>query len=95
MIQALAIIGIGIAIYFSSDWFARLYSHRADKSERDGVVRYGGLSGKVWREDEPEKFASRIETDRAVAVGVRWFLKIVGAVFAIGGIAELVGFIVK
>jgi len=63
VIQSFTFIGIGILIYLGADWVRRLYSYRADKRERNGVIRHGGLSRKVWMEDDPETFASRIDED--------------------------------
>ena len=74
-------IGVGLVVYLSADWLGRLLSYRADKGERDGVIRYGGLSRKVWNDDDPEKFASRIDDDRSAAAAMRWFMKIVGTIF--------------
>ena len=95
MIQPFIFIGVGGVVFLGADWVDRLYSSWADAWERDGVIRRGGLSRKVWRENEPEKFASRIDEYRFAGAAVRWFLKIFGAVFAIGGIAQLIGLLMK
>jgi hypothetical protein len=95
VIESFAFIGAGILVYLSADSVGRLYSHRADKSTRDGVIRRGGLSRKVWREDDPERFAFRIDDDRFASAAIRWFLKIWGAIFAIGGIVQLIGLVAK
>jgi hypothetical protein len=93
--ESLTFITIGVLVYLSVDWFGRLSSYQADKWQRDGVIRRGGLSRKVWREDEPEKFEARIEGMRFLAAYSRWFMRIFGAVFAIGGIAQLIGLQLK
>ncbi len=95
MIELLIFVGAGILVYLSADWFGRLYSYRADKAERDGLIRHGGLSRKVWRDDDPEKFAFRIDLDRFFAEGTRWFMKIFGAIFAIGGIVQRIWSLAK
>ena len=95
MIQSFTFIGIGIFVYLSADWVRRLYSYLTDKWERDGVIHYGGLSRKVWREDDPQRFASRMDDERFAAAAMRWFLKIFGATFAIGGTAQLFGSVGK
>jgi hypothetical protein len=91
VIQAFAFIGAGILVYLTADWLGCLFSYRADKGESDGVMRYGGLSRKIWKEDEPEKFASRIDNDLFAAKAIRSCLKIFGAIFAIAGIIQLMG----
>jgi hypothetical protein len=93
VIQSFAFIASGVLVYLLAGWLARFYSDRTDNWERDGVIRHGALSRKVWKEDEPEKFASRIDNERFVATAVHWFLKIFGAIFAIGGVAQLMGIV--
>jgi hypothetical protein len=84
---------LGVLLYTSADGAGRFFSDRADMWEKDGVIRYGGgLPGnKIWREDSPKKFASRIAFQRFTATYVRWFMKIGGALFAIGGIIQFIG----
>jgi hypothetical protein len=95
VIQSFTFIAIGVLVYLSADWFRRLLSYRTDTGERDGVIRYGGLSRKIWKEDDAQKFASRIDNDRFAAAVTRWFMKIFGAVFVISGIVQLIGLLVK
>jgi len=95
VIQPFIFIGVGVLVFLGADWVSRLYSCWADAWERDGVIRRGGLSRKIWREDEPDKFASRIDEYRFAGAASRWFLKMIGAIFAIGGIVALIGLLVK
>ena len=95
MTQSFAFIALGILVYLSSGWLGRFYSHRADKWERDGVIRHGGFGQKLWQEDHPEEFVSRIDGDRFFALALRWFLKILGVVFAIAGLIQLIGLLLR
>ncbi len=90
--ESFAFIALGFLLFLSASWFARLFSGLADRSERDGVIRYGGgfPGNKVWREAEPQKFESRIDRMRSSAAFSLWFMQIVGAVFAIVGTAQLI-----
>jgi hypothetical protein len=93
LLTAFGVIIAGFLTYRSAGWFARLFSDFADRSERDGVIRYGGgLPGnKVWRENSPERFAFRIEVLRFSSAFTRLLFKAVGAAFVIGGIAKIIG----
>jgi hypothetical protein len=97
VIEPVIFIAVGVLLYLGSGWLGRLYSDSADRWERDGVIRYGGgLPGnKVWREESPAKFASRIEGVRFAALVSRWFLKICGLIFATGGLIQLIGLLLK
>ena len=95
MIQSVAFIAVGVLINWLAGWIARFYAGRADKWERDGVIRYGGFGPKVWSEDDPQIFATRINDERFDAAAMRWFLRIIGSVFAIGGAAKLIGSLLK
>jgi hypothetical protein len=97
MMESLAFIALGFLLYGSADWLAHLFSDSADKCERDGVIRFGGgLPGnKVWREDSPKKFESRIQRVRFSAAFSRLLLKGAGAVFVVGGIGRILGSLVR
>jgi len=80
---------VGFLAHRGSEWAYRLHAGWADRCEQDGVIRYGSGS-KVWREDEPEKFESRIELMRSSATFSRWTVKIIGAGFMVGGAVQLI-----
>jgi len=86
---------VGALLYWRAPWFGRVFSYRADKAERDEVWRHSPRGPKVWKEDDPEKFATRIDEDRFVAALARWLMTILGAIFAIGGAIELIELLVK
>jgi hypothetical protein len=92
LFASIAFAAVGVLIFRSAGWIARLFSDSADRWERDGVIRYGGgLPGnKVWRVENPRKFASRVENARFAAAFTRLLFKAVGAVFVVGGIAQLI-----
>jgi hypothetical protein len=81
---------LGFLAYRSASFVRRIYTDAADKWEEDGVVRYGGLSRKIWRDDSPRDFDSRVESYRSAAAFVNILLRGVGAVFMIGGATQLV-----
>jgi hypothetical protein len=89
--QSVGFIVVGVLVYWLADRLTRFISDRADRWERQGVIRYGGFGLKVWRENDPQKFGSRIDHERFAAAAARGFMKIFGAIFAIGGIAQLIG----
>jgi hypothetical protein len=97
LLTSVAFIAAGSLIYLSAGSVARFFSDWADRSERDGVIRYGGgLPGnKVWKENSPEKFESRIQGLRFSAAFARWGFKVFGLLFAIAGIAGIVGSLLR
>ena len=97
LLTSVVFIAAGSLIFWSSGWFARFFSDWAERSEQDGVIRYGGgLPGnKVWRENSPEKFDSLIQGLRFSAAFARWGLKVFGLLFAIAGIAGVVGSLLR
>jgi hypothetical protein len=89
LIASIVCFTVGFLAYRGSRWVYGLHSDWADRCEHGGVIRYGSGS-KVWKEDEPEKFESRIELIRSSATFSRWTVKIIGAGFMVGGVVELI-----
>ena len=90
MMESLAFIVVGSLTFCSASWFARLISEPADKWERDGVVRHGMNHGKVWKEDNPRKFAARIRAARFGAGYTRLLGRVIGAILVVAGIGSLI-----
>jgi|GEM_PF-6408414 hypothetical protein len=86
-----AVIGIivGLVCLAVAKVVRGIYWASADQWSRDGVVRRGGLSQKIWREDDPGKFESIINGRRLIGTGSGIFFLAVGAVLVIAGMAQL------
>ena len=96
-ITSLALMAFGLLAFLSAEWFGRIFSDFADRWEQEGVIRYGGglWGNKVWREDSPRKFESRLQGIRNSATFSRLLLKGGGALFVIAGIAQLLGSLLR
>ena len=91
-VSSLTFVALGLFLVWFAKRLGNGYSNLADRAEREDVIRYGGglWGNKIWREDSPKEFEARIEGIRTSASFSRLFLKGVGAIFAIAGIARLV-----
>jgi hypothetical protein len=88
--QAAAIgILVGLACLPVGMVVRRIYWASADQWSREEVVRRGGLSQKIWREDDPRKFESIINARRLVGTAGGIFFMAVGVVLVIAGVAQL------
>ena len=96
-LTSVVFVAVGLIVYRSAEWFGRLFSDFADRSERDGVIRYGGglWGNKVWQEDSARKFKSRVQGLRDSAMFSRLLIKGAGVVFVIGGLTQLVGSLLR
>ena len=61
--------------------------------EKEGVIRNGWT--KVWRDDNPKRFAFRVGCYRVGATFVWLWLKVVGAVLIFGAGAGLIGYFLR
>jgi hypothetical protein len=96
MLTNILFVATGLLVYRSAGFFSRIFSDAADRWERDGVVRNGGgYFGKIWKEDSPRRFESRVEGVRFSAAFTRLLLKGCGAIFVIGGIGQIIGSVVR
>jgi hypothetical protein len=96
MLTDILFVVLGLLIFMSAAFVGRFFSDAADRWQRDGAVRNpGGLSRKIWREDSPIQFDSRVQGVRFSAAFARLFLKGSGAIFVIVGIVQMIGLLIR